>query len=171
MRTFRGASALQVWSSRRPVRTLGTLLLLTVVVLLTRAYVVTSYTVESPSMAPSYETGDVVVVERVTGLWRDPQRGDVVVIRMDGELLMKRVVALGGETVSVQDAYLHVGGHAVHEPYVDHEAVDGSFSRTVVVPPGSVFVMGDSRDFSIDSRDYGAVDVGDIEGRVVAAVG
>jgi signal peptidase I len=89
----------------------------------------------------------------------------------DGADTVKRVVALAGQTVALEDAVLHVDGVAVDEPQVDLSRIDGTWFGPVTVPDDAVFVMGDARAGSIDSRVYGAVPVQDVVGRVVLTLG
>ena len=70
---------------------------------------------------------------------------------------MKRVVAVAGQHVAIRDADLYVDGRLVVEPQVDHSRVDGLWFGPVTVPDRAVFVLGDSRAGSVDSRVYGAV--------------
>jgi signal peptidase I len=121
--------------------------------------------VSSASMAPTIQDGDLVLVERGADAFR---RRDVVAARSPatGEQVIKRVVAVGGDQVAIQDGRLMVNGTAVCEPSIDPEGLDGVWSGTTVVPSGSVFLMGDERDLSIDSRDFGPVAVADISGLV-----
>jgi signal peptidase I len=123
--------------------------------------------VESGSMSPTLDAGDLVFVARGPG---DLQRGDVVVIRHSGtgEHLVKRAVALGGNTVRLDDGVLVVDDVAACEPDIDPERIDGVFSPSVTVPDGEVFVLGDDRRDSIDSRDFGPVAVDDVLGHVIA---
>ena len=121
--------------------------------------------VSSASMGPTLQDGDLVLVERGTDGLR---RRDVVAARspVTGEELVKRVVAVGGDRVAIQDGLLMVNGTAVCEPSIDPEGLDGVWSGTTVVPSGALFLMGDDRDLSIDSRDFGPVAVEDVTGRV-----
>jgi signal peptidase I len=123
--------------------------------------------VESDSMSPTLDAGDLVLVARGPG---DLRRGDVVVVRHPGtgEELVKRAVALGGDTVRLDDGVLVVDGSAVCEPAIDPDRIDGVFSGTTTVPDGAVFVLGDDRRDSIDSRDFGPVDLDDVLGHVLA---
>ena len=82
---------------------------------------------------------------------------------------MKRVVAVGGQQVAIRDADLYVDGRLVVEPQVDHSRVDGLWFGPVTVPDRAVFVLGDSRSGSVDSRVYGAVPLDSILGRVAVA--
>lgn len=126
--------------------------------------------VESDSMAPTLHSGDrLLVLHGAAGV----RRGDVVVLhdpRGDGDLV-KRVVALGGDRVSIEDGVLVLDGVPVVEPYTDPQQIDGVFHRPRLVPPGEVFVLGDHRRDSLDSRDFGTVPVTELVGRVVWRVG
>lgn len=139
-------------------------------VVLLRLVVLETVEVTSDSMAPTFCAGDRLVVLRAAA-GTSAQAGDVVtfVQDVDGvpEQWLKRVVAVGGQTVRVDDAVVVVDDEPLVEPYVDLRTVDGTHYRSVAVPDGSVFVLGDSREFSIDSRDFGAVPRSSITGRVV----
>ncbi len=129
--------------------------------------------VSSASMTPTFVTGDRLLVGTgVIGEGRaDP--GEVVVFHRPGpgeaagELLVKRVAAVAGDQVGVRDGRLVVNGVWVPEEYVVQTAVDGTYFGPVTVPPGCVFVLGDNRADSLDSRDFGAVPTDMLVGRVL----
>lgn len=152
---------------------LGAVLLLLVgAVAAVRATVAVPVRVESASMAPTLEAGDVVLVSRRAPEIATLHRWDLVVFAepRHGRRTLKRVVGLPGESVVVLDGVLHVDGRAVAEDWVDPGSVDGYYSRTFVVPPDHVLVLGDNRGNSVDSRDYGAVPAEDLEGRVLTSL-
>lgn len=124
--------------------------------------------VTSVSMSPTLGAGDHVIIDKLTGRWRPPAIGDLVVFREPGggPLAVKRIVALGGQSVAIEDGELHVDGIAQDEPTVDARGVDSVYFGPVTVPAGAVFVLGDNRGQSIDSRDYGAVPMSRLVGRV-----
>jgi len=129
--------------------------------------------VSSDSMAPTVCTEDTVLLARLHG---DPVAvdvGDVVTFPspQDGTPTIKRVVAVGGQRVAIRDAELVVEEQVVGEPYVDHASIDGVYFGPVTVPAGTVFVMGDHRETSIDSRVYGPIRAADIEGRLLLRIG
>ena len=128
--------------------------------------------VSSDSMSPAFSTGDEVLVQKLGAHAREPSLGEVVVVRSpaSGDLVIKRVAAVGGQTVAIADGVLKVDGKQVSEPYVDRAQVDGTFFGPVRVPPGSVFLLGDQRLGSVDSRSFGPVPVGSIVGRVAFRV-
>ncbi|NKX50631.1 signal peptidase I [Arthrobacter deserti] len=78
------------------------------------------------------------------------------------------LLAVGGQQLGIRDAVLYVDGAPVHEPCVDPATIDGTYYPRTHVPDGTVFVMGDNRERSIDSRDYGPVPLEGIEGLVAA---
>ncbi len=125
--------------------------------------------VGSESMEPTLGTGNLVLVDRTD---QDVAVADIVVAEspLDGSLLVKRAVALGGDTVGVEDGVLVVDGEAVCEPDIDPDLIDGSYFGPVTVPDGHIFLMGDQRDGSIDSREFGSVPltavVGQVRGRL-----
>lgn len=125
--------------------------------------------VSSVSMSPTLEAGDQVIVDKVSLRWNPPAVGDLVVFRdpEHGQLVVKRVVALGGQTVALEDGGLLVDGVAPVEPQVDLKGIDWMYFGPVTVPPDSVFVLGDNRFESIDSRTYGALPLQDLVGRVL----
>jgi signal peptidase I len=136
-------------------------------VLLLRAEVVAAVEIGSDSMAPTLRRGDTALLDKITLRVRDPRREDVVAFRgpQDGKLTVKRVVGVAGDTVEVRDAVLYVNGAEVDEPEIDIAADDGTWYGPVTVPPDTVFLMGDNRANSIDSRAFGAVPVADVVGR------
>jgi signal peptidase I len=139
------------------------------VVILVRTFVLGWYPVTSASMSPTVRPGDRLLVDKLTPHFAGPDRGDLVTFSSpnDGQLLVKRVVALPGDTVRMDDAVLVVNGHRVREPYVDHRSIDGTYFGPVTVPPHHLYVLGDNRFGSIDSRVYGAIDASSVNGRVL----
>jgi len=118
------------------------------------------------SMEPNLHTDQRLVVEKVTYRLHEPRRGDVIVLRIPErgpELLIKRVIALPGETVEVRDGNVYIDGVVLSEPYLSQPTY-GQFGP-LRVPEGDVFVMGDNRGASNDSRIFGPVPENRILGR------
>jgi signal peptidase I len=140
--------------------------------LLVRGLVAEPLTVSSDSMSPTLVRGDHVLVEKVSSRFGGVDRGDLVAFHSpaDGELALKRAVGLPGDTVEIRDAELYVNERRVEEPFVDHSRIDGTYFGPVTVPAGGVFVLGDRRAGSVDSRRYGAVPASAVVGRVVFTV-
>jgi signal peptidase I len=143
---------------------------LIVALVLVRVFVAEPFRIPSESMEPTLRPGDQALVSKLSG--HAPARGELIAFHSPrgGEILLKRVVAVGGDTVGLEDGVLVVDGRQVSEPFVDHEAIDSVYFGPVRVKPGTVFVMGDNRANSEDSRDFGAVDTDLIIGRAVARV-
>ena len=120
--------------------------------------------VKGVSMAPSVNDGDRVIICRLAGYAGLYGRGDLVVFDGDAysENMIKRVIAVGGDTLRISDGRVFVNG-------VESEYAFGYTDGDVyeVIPEGYVFVMGDNREKSVDSRVFGAVDTSDIYGRVI----
>jgi signal peptidase I len=155
-------------AGRRRVRALLIALVATAaVVALLRALVVSPYTVGSDSMRPTVPAGATVLVDKISHRWAGVSRDDLIVFSSEQGSALKRVVGVGGDRIAIRDGVLDVNDRVVPEPYVDHARVDGLYFGPVTVPAGHVFVLGDNRDGSIDSRVYGPVPLGDVRGRVL----
>lgn len=129
------------------------------IALLVQAFIVKPFTIHQISMRPTLEEGDRILLNRLSYHFREPARGDVVVFHSpitEGEDLVKRVVAVAGDWVSVSGGKLYVNGAAQDEPYVLEQDFEGVLPETLV-PAGEVFVMGDNRNNSGDSRLFGPI--------------
>ena len=148
--------------------------------LLVRAFVLQQFAVSGHSMDTTLHDADRVLVNKLSYRMHDPNRGDVVVLKTiegAGERdLIKRVVALPGETVEYRGCVLYIDGRELNEPYLDPEVVTptdcGPEQAAVEVPAEHVFVMGDNRGGSKDSRDQtvGPIDYDDIIGRAFVVI-
>jgi signal peptidase I len=138
-----------------------------VLALLIQQFIVKPYEIPSPSMEPTLVEGDRVLVNRLAYHFRDPRRGDVIVFDPPGldspEPFIKRIVAVGGDTVSVHDGVLWVNGVAQDEPYLKELPIIRGFDETKI-EPGYVWAMGDNRNNSGDSRFFGPVSEDEIIG-------
>lgn len=121
--------------------------------------------IPSASMEPTIKTGDVVLVNAMSYQADSTvRRGDVVVFRYKGNDLIKRVVATSGDTVDIANGEVLVNGEAAQQYYIkDGVLTDGETHLTV--PSGKVFVLGDNRSNSKDSRMIGCISTDDILGQ------
>lgn len=145
-------------------------LVIVVVLMGARAFVVDPVTVRGDSMSPGFRDADVLVVDRLTYRFRDPLPGEVVVTKSPttGDLIVKRVVAIGGQNAGIEDGRLVVDGVIFDESYINNAGMAGYFFGPNPVPEGEVLLLGDNRDESVDSREFGTVSVDSITGRVLA---
>ncbi len=146
----------------------GTLLPALAIAVLMHLFLAQSTIVFGQSMEPNYSTDQRLIIEKVTYHFRTPQRGDVVVLRdpSGGPIpLIKRVVGLPGERVTIGQGRVYIDGELLDEPYVT-EPTAGQ-TRSWTIPPLEVFVMGDNRNNSRDSRYFGAVPMDSILGHAI----
>jgi signal peptidase I len=132
-----------------------------------RPFIVAAYWVPTESMVPTLEVGDRVFANQFIYRFAEPERGDIVVFEdVEGgeDDLIKRVVAVAGDRVRVNAGVLKVDGEFQEEPYVKPQFPDGNIYGPEKVPEGYVFVMGDNRGNSADSRVFGLLPIENIEG-------
>lgn len=158
---------------------LSVLLMIAVVAIITvclRVFVFVPYEIPSGSMEDTIMPGDMVFSEKISYYTRAPERGDIVTFadpEVAGRTLIKRVIATEGQTVDLVDGKVVVSGVALEEPYtkgkeslpLSRTAADADISYPYTVPAGHVWVMGDNRTASQDSRYFGSVPVSSITGR------
>ena len=131
-----------------------------------RPFVAEAFRIPSESMAPTLEAGDRVLVNKFAYRFTGPERGDVILFQdMQDRATIKRVIGLPGDSISVWDGVLRVNGEPRRESYVDYELTDSTFFGPEEIPAGYVFVMGDNRINSEDSRTFGPVPEEDLRGR------
>jgi signal peptidase I len=133
-----------------------------------RPFVLEAFYIPSESMVPKLLVGDRVFVNKFVYRFWEPERGDIVVFQSvegEGEDLIKRVIGAPGDRVAIINGVLHVNGEPQEESYVrDGRPLDSGPNGPTRVPEGEVFVMGDNRANSRDSRFFGPVPVENIEG-------
>jgi len=124
--------------------------------------------VDGSSMQPTFHNGDYVIVNRLAYQWGELQRGDVVVFPypLDPEDdYIKRVIGLPGDRVAVYGGDVYVNGQRIEEPYVKSRT-KGDMAE-LIVPEGYVYVLGDNRNASSDSRRWGPLAIEAILGKAI----
>jgi signal peptidase I len=162
-----------------------------ILALVIRTFVVQAFKIPSGSMEPTLEIGDYLLVNKfIYGIkipftsinllpWKSPQRGDVIVFiyPLDPDKdFIKRVIGVGGDTVSIVNKKLYINGVETPDPravYTKNTSLLGELQKLdnfgpVTVPPGNLFVLGDNRDRSFDSRFWGFVPLKDVLGKAFA---
>ena len=133
-----------------------------------RPFVVEAYRIPTESMVPTLEVGDRVLANKFIYRFTDPERQDIVVFDSvdedDDQTLIKRVVGVAGDEIQVQGGVLYVNGEAQDEPYLNDADLSRGFYGPTVVPEGHIFVMGDNRGNSADSRVFGPLPLENLKG-------
>lgn len=147
-----------------------------IVALVIKTFLFQAFYIPSESMEPTLVDRDRVVVNKLSYRLHDVNRGDLVVFDRppnepvtDIEELIKRVIGLPGETVEARDGSIYIDGQGLNEPYLDPETFTHAFGP-ITVPADHVFVMGDNRGNSRDSRVFGPIDQDLIVGRAFVLV-
>jgi signal peptidase I len=142
---------------------------------LIRAFVVQTFYIPSESMVPTLQKQDRVLVNKLSYRMHAIHRGDIVVFEhspgFDPTIkdLIKRVVALPGETVQGKDGHVFIDGHELNEPYLRPGVLTTDFGPRLI-PPDRYWVMGDNRTNSSDSRVFGPIAKSQVVGRAFVLI-
>ena len=127
-------------------------IIIIILVLLIKRFVVSPVNVVGSSMYPTLKDKDIMILNETAYYFNDIDRFDIVVLKADRELIIKRVIGLPGERIKYDDGKLYINGKYVKEKF-DHEGTD-DFAE-IKIGKNEYFVMGDNRDNSMDSRYFG----------------
>ena len=150
------------------LREISETLLIAAILFLVVNLVTARIRVDGSSMEPSLHNGEFVVINRLAYRWCNPDRGEVIVFRfpLDPERrFIKRIIGLPGDTIVVRGGRVLVNGEPLQEPYI---AAPPVYEGEWLVEPNHVFVLGDNRNNSLDSQNWGALRLEEIIGRAVA---
>jgi signal peptidase I len=148
---------------------------------LVRTFVIDPFLVPTGSMETTIMTGDRILAEKITFKTRPVQANDIVVFvdKADpSRVLVKRVIAVGGQTVDLRNGSVFVDDKVLYEPYTQGQRseplptqLDGvAISYPFTVPEGYIWVMGDNRERSQDSRYFGAIDADTVLARAIMVI-
>jgi signal peptidase I len=155
-----------------------TVVLTAIIFFVLQTFVAQPFKVEQVSMMNTIESGQYVLVDKLTPRFDTYHRGDIIVFSpppnaeiQAGKPYIKRIIGIGGDRVAIQDGHVLINGTQLDEPYLF--SVNGTAQPTSahtdeaswVVPAGELFVMGDHRERSSDSRDFGPIEVSSVVGR------
>ena len=134
-----------------------------VIVLLIKQFIVTPIRVNGASMNDTLYDKDIMILDKISYNFKEIERFDIVVIKKNGEYLIKRVIGLPGETVEYKDNKLYINGEIVEENF-KHKVTD-DFKLEESIPDNYYFVVGDNRSDSLDSRIIGLIKEDEILGK------
>lgn len=130
--------------------------------------------VKESSMEPTLWENNYIILSKQAYTFGKPERGDIVVFHTDlktadgkEKLLIKRIIGLPGETISIADGNVYIDGQLLDEPYIKNPTT--GYIEELLIPEGEIFAMGDNREVSKDSRsdDVGCIDIDKILGKAV----
>jgi signal peptidase I len=172
-------------SARWIVELVGVVVVAILVAVLLRTFVVATYSIPSGSMEPTLQIGDRIVVDKLSYHLHGVDRGNIVVFTTPPNEncagppvsdLVKRVIGLPGEIISVKDGNVYINGRLLPEPFLPPSVRDDTYPGPSMapyslhqpyrIPPGEVYVMGDNRPESCDSRFWGPIHESTIVGKV-----
>ena len=146
--------------------------LLLILGLLFRAFVLQPFLVDGSSMEPNFHNRQFILVDRLTYHFQTPDRGEVIIFKFPKNPqsdYIKRIIGLPGDTIDIKDNQVYVNNQQINENYLDNGettiAPAGAITFTKTVGQDEYFVMGDNRNNSSDSRDWGLVPKANIIGR------
>lgn len=147
------------------------LIIVIIVILLLMIYVVSITQVVGNSMSSTLENGDVLILNKFKYRFMDIERGDIISFEYDDtKYLIKRVIGLPGDTISISDNTLYINGELYVENYLDENLEYDDFSLSSLgydtIPEDMYFVLGDNREDSLDSREIGLISKDEIIGKV-----
>ncbi|WP_018932693.1 signal peptidase I [Gracilibacillus lacisalsi] len=154
-----------------------TIIITGLIVILFRMFIAVPIIVDGPSMLPTLENKDRMIVNKISVMFGEPDRFDVVVFHATTKKdYIKRVIGLPGDSIVYQDDQLYINGQPVEEPFIEDEIANEQSNYTTnfslrdipgnaeEVPEGHVFVLGDNRPNSTDSRHLGFIPIDQVVG-------
>jgi len=159
--------------SRRVIReTVWTVMIALLLAIIIRHFVIESFVVQGTSMEPTLQNGEHLLVNKFIYHLHPPRIGEIIVFLPPPAAhttkdYIKRVIAVAGDTVAMRDGQVYVDGQLQHEGYLPDSYRDHADFPQEIVPRGDIFVLGDHRAVSDDSRIFGFVPIRNIRGQAV----
>ncbi len=143
------------------IREWGPFILIIIIILIVKFFIITPIKVNGDSMNPTLKDGDIMILNRIDYKLNGLNRFDIVVLKKDGEYLIKRVIGLPGEEIKYKNNKLYINGKYIKENYTRKVSAD----IDEVIPEGKYYVLGDNRLNSLDSEEFGPVSGSKILGK------
>ena len=144
-------------------------LIIVVAIVLLIGFFVKPIIVEGASMNPTLQDDDYLLISRQSYTFGEPERGDIIVFphheSTEDSLYIKRVIAIPGDHLEIHDGNVYINGELQYEDYIKSGAITEGYVN-LIIPEGQVFVMGDNRENSSDSRYFGTVNIEEVTGEV-----
>lgn len=132
---------------------------------LLRLFVVEFVNISGESMSPTLENGQLIIINKVD---YTPSRGDIVVFDSPNGLeLVKRIIGLPGETIEIADGIVYINGEKTDD---DYQFPTSESLPETTIPKGTIYVLGDNRNHSSDSRVFGAIELDEIRGKMMLTI-
>ncbi len=155
-----------------------TFIIVFLIIIVIRAFFFANYMVHGESMMPTIQHGERLIINKIGYYFGEPERFDLIVFHANEDSdYIKRVIGLPGDHIEYRDDTLYINGEAYEEEYLEEsiqQTINGNFTEDFTleevtnqseVPPGTVFVLGDNRQNSMDSRQLGFIDMDQIVGK------
>jgi signal peptidase I len=150
------------------------ILIALILALIIRTFVVQAFKIPSGSMLETLQIGDHILVNKFIYRFNNIERGDIIVFKYpkdESRDFIKRTIGLPGDKLEIKQRQIYINNHPISESYTIHDDISGQFFfprdnfGPVLVPKDKVFVMGDNRENSMDSRFWGFLDISKVKGR------
>ncbi|MEG2322111.1 MAG: signal peptidase I [Bacilli bacterium] len=126
--------------------------------------------VDGDSMKPKLNNNNILIYTKTK---KSIERFDMIIVKVKKNIMVKRVIGLPGEKITYLNNKLYINGKVVNEPYLNSVTNDFDLSTIIsndIIPHNKIFILGDNRLYSTDSRTFGLVDVSDIKGKIIKKI-
>lgn len=125
------------------------------------------YIFKESSMIPTFHNNDIVIVEKVTKYW-DLDREDIIVFRHEDKDLVKRIIGTPGDTIQIVNGIIYINNEIYEDTYKKEDFLYAGIAKSeITLKENEFFVLGDNRNYSMDSRDIGVINKKSIIGKVL----
>lgn len=140
-----------------------------IIVILIKIFIINPVKVDGDSMYATLYDGDIMLLNKTSYWFNEIERFDIVVVNHNGKDLIKRVIALPGESVEFKDNKLYINGKYIEQSFLNKNEITEDFVLTNI-KENNYFLVGDNRDISLDSRILGTFDKKDIKGKAIFTI-
>ena len=148
-------------------------MLIILIVVIIRSFIITPVVVSGDSMKPNLKDGELLLVRKIGYNSSSIKRFDIVVVKVENEEIIQRIIGLPGEHISYKNNKLYVNDKLIEENYTHKETEDFNLEEICTctsIPEGKYLVLGDNRPISKDSRQIGLIDEKSIEGKSILRI-